>query len=64
VWNDLPVDAIARYCAATEQNDMDGMIETLSGDAAAPAAVARAHVVRPDRGPKARSTAGRDPASA
>jgi hypothetical protein len=33
VWNDLPVDAIARYCAATEQPDIDGLIETLSSDA-------------------------------
>ena len=33
MWNDVPVDAIARYCAASEQTDIDGLLETLSGDA-------------------------------
>jgi SnoaL-like domain len=32
VWNDSPVDAITRYCEASEIVDIDGMVETLSPD--------------------------------
>jgi hypothetical protein len=32
VWNDLPVDAVTRYCEASERNDLDGLVQTLSAD--------------------------------